>query len=65
MTMLTTPEQISRFQLLALRNAVKLEIYGMRRRGRSARAIAAEMLGMSRMATKEEVFDALSKLLGK
>jgi hypothetical protein len=39
MTALTTPEQIARYRLATLRAALKLEIAGMKRRGRSVYSI--------------------------
>jgi hypothetical protein len=39
MTALTTPDQIARYRLATLRAALKLEIAGMKRRGRSAYSI--------------------------
>ena len=39
MTALTTPDQIAHFRMLTLRAALKLEIAGMKRRGRSAYSI--------------------------
>lgn len=39
MTALTTPEQIARYRLATLRSALKLEIAGMKRRGRSVYSI--------------------------
>ena len=60
MTMLTTPEEIQAFQLASLRSAVKLEIYGMTRRGKSATSIAKKMLGLPRNMPRELVFAALN-----
>ena len=63
MTMLTTPEEIQAFQLASLRSAVKLEIYGMTRRGKSATSIAKKMLGLPRNTPREEVFAILTSLI--
>ena len=60
MTALTTPAQIDAFRLATLRAAVKLEIYGMTRRGRSATVIAKELLGLPRKMPRELVFAALN-----
>ena len=60
MTALTTPAQIDAFRLATLRSAVKLEIYGMTRRGRSATVIAKELLGLPRKMPRELVFAALN-----
>tara|TARA_B100000131_G_scaffold22726_1_gene21875 strand:+ start:802 stop:999 length:198 start_codon:yes stop_codon:yes gene_type:complete len=40
-----TPEQIDAFRLRALRGALKLEILGMKRGGRSAYSIVKEEFG--------------------
>ncbi len=40
-----TPEQIDAFRLRALRGALKLEILGMRRKGRSVYSIVKEEFG--------------------
>jgi len=60
MTMLTTPAQIDAFRLASLRAAVKLEIYGMTRRGKSATSIAKQTLGLPRNMSRELVFAALN-----
>jgi len=55
------------FRLCALRAAVKLEKYGMVRSGRQrpARTIAAEMLGLPKHATHDEVIAALTEAIEK
>ena len=60
---LDTPEQIFRFKLACLRAGVKMEIYGMKRRGRSACVIAKETLGLPKSARKEQVLRALEEAL--
>lgn len=45
-TVINTPEGIARFRLIALKGAVRLEALGMKRRGPSARSIAAKELGV-------------------
>ena len=60
MTMLNTPAQIDAFRLASLRAAVKLEIYGMTRRGKSATSIAKQLLGLPRNMPRELVFAALN-----
>lgn len=40
-----TPEQIDAFRLRALRGALKLEVLGMRRKGRSVYSIVKEEFG--------------------
>ena len=51
--MLTTPEQINAFRLCALRGALKLEIHGLTRRGRSAATIIRELLGSKTRGGKQ------------
>lgn len=62
MTMLTTPDQIKMFQYRTLIQAIKLEDLGMRRRGKSARSIACQMLGLSRGTKSEDVILKLREL---
>jgi hypothetical protein len=57
--MLTTPDQIQGARLLTLRQALKLEIKGMRRTGKSAYSILREM-GYS--GTRDEVLAQLDKI---
>lgn len=47
------------YRLCALRGAVKLEAKGLQRRGKSAKSIAIQELGLKRNATHEEVIAAL------
>lgn len=64
MASLTTPEAISRFQLLTLREAVKMEGLGMKHSsGRSATAHARRLLGLPRGAKRETVLAELNKRL--
>lgn len=64
MHVLTTPEQIGRFRLAALRGAVKLEMAGMRHSsGRSATTAAKRLLGLPRSAKREEVLAKIEELL--
>jgi hypothetical protein len=64
MLILTTPEQIGRFQLLSLRGAVKLEALGMKHSsGRSATAAAKRLLKLSRGAKRETVLAAIEAAL--
>lgn len=53
---MATPEQ---FRLLALRGALKLELLGMKRRGRSAYVIAKEQYGLR--GSRQSVLDQLNK----
>ena len=59
---LTTPDQIAHFRMLALRAALKLEIAGMKRRGPSAYSIlkAGGFTG-----TRAAVLQQLNGHLGK
>jgi hypothetical protein len=54
-TFLTTPEQISGARLITLRGALKLELLGMKRRGRSAYSIIKEEFGLK--GNKQKVYD--------
>lgn len=64
MASLTTPEAISRFHLVALRGAVKLEGLDMKHSsGRSATAHAKRLLGLQKGAKRETVLAELNKLL--
>lgn len=53
------PNAIHVFHLCALKGAVKLEQKGLRRRGRSAKAIAIDELKLPKGAKYEEVIKAL------
>lgn len=50
-------EQIDKARLLALRQALKLEIYGMHKKGRSAYSI---LKSMGFKGSKEDIFEQLS-----
>ena len=56
-------EQIAMYRLLTLRQMLKLELLGMKRRGRSAYSIIKSELGLK--GSRETVFKELSTLLGK
>jgi hypothetical protein len=62
MTALTTPEQIKMFQYRTLIQAIKLEQLGMHRRGKSARSIACQMLGLSKGTKSEDVILRLREM---
>jgi hypothetical protein len=64
MTVINTPVGIGRFQLLALRGAVRLEIAGMHRRSLPATVVARELLGLPRSTKKTDVLAALNTILG-
>jgi len=57
-----TPEAIDRFRLRALRGALKMEIFGMKRRGRSAYSIIKEEFGLK--GNKQSVLEQFEKLIG-
>jgi hypothetical protein len=59
----STPESIFFTRLLALRGAVKLEMRGMKRRGRSASVVAKELLGISKSARRKKVLEKLDEAI--
>ena len=58
MTALTDPLDIQNFRILTLRQALKLEIKGIKRRGRSAYAILKEM---GYTGTRQQVLEQLNE----
>jgi len=60
-TMLTTPEEISAARLITLRGALKLELLGMKRRGRSAYAIIKDEFGLK--GNKQKVYDQFDEIV--
>lgn len=60
-TMLTTPEEISAARLITLRGALKLELLGMKRRGRSAYSIIKEEFGLK--GNKQRVYDQFDNIV--
>jgi hypothetical protein len=58
---LNTPNQIDAFQLLTLRGALRLEVMGMKRHGRSAYAIVKEEFDLK--GSKQKVFDQFTEIL--
>lgn len=58
---LDTKDGIEFYQLLALRGACKLETLGMKRRGRSALAIARERYGLPKRAPADLVLITLNR----
>lgn len=64
-TMIDTQRQIKLFQLLTLRQAVKLECLGMKRRGKSATFIVKNMLGIKRTAKPIEVLAVMDFAISK
>jgi hypothetical protein len=64
MSVLTTPEQINKFQLLTLKSALGLEIKGLKRRGKSANTIACQLLGLPKGTKKEITYAYLLQAIG-
>ena len=60
-TMLTTPEQIDAARLITLRGALKLELLGMKRRGRSAYAIIKDEFGLK--GNKQSVYNQFDEIV--
>ena len=58
---LNTPSQIDAFRLLTLRGALRLEVMGMKRHGRSAYAIVKEEFDLK--GNKQKVFDQFTEIL--
>ena len=58
-----TPEKIEIVRLCALKSALKLEILGMKRRGRSAYAIIKEQFNLK--GNKEKVLNQFNEILEK
>lgn len=56
-----TPDQIAAYRLCALKSALKLEIVGMRRRGRSAYSILKREYGFT--GTREQVLEQVSAVI--
>ena len=63
MTMYDSPKEIALFRIKSLRGALKLEILGMKRRGRSAYSIVKEEFGLK--GNKQKVLEQLEKVLTK
>jgi hypothetical protein len=60
-TVITGEEHVRMASILALRGALKLEVRGFTRRGRSARTIAQELLGLPGRPTARTVYVKLNK----
>ena len=58
---LNTPNQIDAFRLLTLRGALRLEVMGMKRHGRSAYALVKEEFALK--GNKQKVFDQFTEIL--
>ena len=59
MSVITNPDHIAQMRLLTLRQALRLEMLGMKRGGKSAYAI---LKAEGFKGTKQEIFDQLSEL---
>jgi len=64
MSELKTPKQIGLFRLKTIATAVRLEVSGMRRRGRPATVIAKELIG-SKARAKWAIADDLTAYIKK
>lgn len=58
-----TGSQIDRFQLVALRGAVKLEKLGMKRRGQSAAMIAKNQFDLPKSTKYDDVIARITKAI--
>lgn len=59
MSVITNPEHIAQMRILTLRQALRLEMLGMKRGGKSAYAI---LKAEGFKGTRQEIFDQLSEL---
>ena len=57
-----TPEAIDLFRMRALRGALKMEIFGMKRKGPSAYSIIKQEFGLK--GNKQSVLEQFEKLIG-
>ena len=62
-TTLPTPDQIALYRLLALRQALKLEALGMKRRGCSVSTIVCADLGLPKGTKIKDSLAALESLI--
>jgi len=58
---LTEPSKINLFAMISQRQALKLEIYGMKTRGRSAYALIKEMYNLK--GSKQKVLEQFTKII--
>lgn len=63
MTMITGEENIKNARILTLRSALKLEVAGMTRRGRSVYSIVKEEFGFK--GNKQKVLDQLNDYINQ
>ena len=59
MLAITNPDHIAQMRILTLRQALRLEMLGMKKRGQSAYAI---LKAEGYKGTRQEIFDQLSEL---
>ena len=59
MSVITNPDHIAQMRILTLRQALRLEMLGMKRGGKSAYAI---LKAEGFKGTRQEIFDQLSEL---
>ena len=60
--MLETPQQIELFRIARTQSALKMEIFGMKRRGQSAYSIIKQEFGLK--GNKQSVLEQFEKLIG-
>ena len=61
-TLIATPDSINKVRLLTLKSALKLEILGMNRRGRSVYSIVKQEFGFK--GSKAKVLQQLENVIG-
>lgn len=61
--MLSQPSQIAAFRVRVLRQALQLEIKGLKRRGRSAYVIIKEEFNLR--GSRQSVLDQLTEIIGE
>jgi hypothetical protein len=59
--LITEPNNINKFRLLTLQSALKLEVLGMSRRGRSAYSIIKQEFGLK--GSKAKVLEQFSRMI--
>ena len=60
----STPEQINLLKLLSLKQALRLEMLGLKRRGKSANTIVCGILGLPKGTRKEVTMIKLLEHIG-
>ncbi len=58
---ITNPNHIQLYQMVVQKQALKLEIYGMKTRGRSAYVLIKEMYGLK--GSKQRVLEQFTKII--